>query len=135
MKRILYIVMLIIFCFFLASCGKDDYNDSKHIFAKYEEKLKQEGYVLNKIDANNNVSGWLGIEDKDVVEIYRSYSDSEQGVVYFYLFPKIKTAEKWHKKIKSLVENTNYSVYIDGHYVIICLGYDLTLTIENINNK
>ena len=37
---------------------KDDYNESKVIFDKYEKNF-EEGYILNKISATNNVAGWL----------------------------------------------------------------------------
>jgi len=134
MKKVIVIFIFIFFLIFLSACGKDDYNESKVIFDKYEEELSEEGYILNKISATNNVAGWLEITDKDVIDIHRTASEDQDGVAYFFLFPKLRTAEKWYKKIKVEVENTNYEAYLDGHYVIVVLGYDLSSLIEDLNN-
>jgi len=134
MKKNFSLFMVAISIFFLVACDKDNYNESYSIFEKYKEELKKNGYELNKIDATNNVSGWLEIEDKDVIEIYRSKSE-KQGVVYFYLFPSLKKANKWYEKIIASTQNTNYSVFQDGHYVIVVLGFDLTDLIANLNSN
>lgn len=122
MKKIFGIIILILFSLTLNSCGKDDSSLSDHIFNEYETELESAGYNLVKVDATNNVSGWLDITDEDVVSIYRTTSEENEGILYMYRFSTINKAEKWYDKISDNVVDTNYKALLDGHYVIVVLG-------------
>lgn len=133
MKKIFGIIILVIFSLTLTSCGKDDSNLSDHIYNEYQTEVEEEGYTLVKVDANNNVSGWLEITDEDVVSIYRTISKENDGVLYLYRFSTINKAEKWYDKISANVVDTNYKALIDGHYVIVVLGEALYEIAEDIS--
>lgn len=133
MNKLLGFIIIFGISIFLIACTKDDSDLSANIFDKYESAFIDNGYNLNKVDASNNVSGWLEITDKDVVDIHRTYSEDSDGSAYLFLFPSIKKAQKWYDKIKEQVIATNYSAYLDGHYVIVVLGTKLNEIIKDLN--
>ena len=134
MKKSLVILVIILFSVILVSCGKDDSHLSNDIFTKYKDELEKAGYVLNQIDASNNVSGWLEISDEDIVRLYRTSSENADGVMYLYLFPTEGSASKWYDKISERTLSTNYITKLDKHYIIVALGNDVQEIAERISS-
>lgn len=134
MKKIIILLVIILFSIVFVSCGKDDSHLSNEIFDEYNSELEKAGYSLNQIDATNNMSGWLEITDKDVVSVYRASSDNNNGILYLYLFPTERSAGKWYDKISEQTMATNYITYLDGHYVIVALGSDVLEIAEKISS-
>lgn len=133
MKRKIFIynkiiISLAIFCILilgLIGCSKDDYHDSDQVLEHYINLLNDEGYIVTKIDANNNVAAWLEINDKDVVAIYKAFKENQTESFYLFLFPTLKKANKWYKRIEPVIESSNYFSKQDGHYIIVGLGNNL----------
>ncbi|MCK9471322.1 MAG: hypothetical protein WC006_02000 [Bacilli bacterium] len=133
MKRTVGVIILLFLSFFFIGCGRDDSHISNDIFALYEKELEDNGYTVNKLaDATTNITGWFEITDEDVVSIHRVIG--ERGVLYLFLFPTKKSANKWYDKITAHTEDTDYSVYLDGHYVLTTNDEELNDLIFSINN-
>jgi hypothetical protein len=133
MKKALQLIIVSIIGIFLVSCGKEDYEISNDIFEEYKKALDDAGYTINKITDSNNISRWLEISKEDFVSLHRADSEEKDGVMYIYLFPTIKKTNKWFEKFIEHTEVTNYSVYMDGHYLIVVLGDELTEIAKNIS--
>ena len=133
MENIMRIIIIILFSILLISCEKDDSMLSEYIFEEYQSKLRDEGYTIDALTDSNNVSRWLEISSDDLVSIHRASSEERDDVLYFYLFPTTKKANKWHNKFVARTEDTNYEVFLDGHFVIVVLGNESFEIAEDIS--
>ncbi len=134
MKKLFIIIFILTSVFTLTACDKDDSHLSDPVFEKYSEALDELGYNLVKINADNNVSSWLNIVDKDVVSIYKTVKDGSNDVIYMYVFSTYAKAEKQYARIKEEVSGSDYGSILDGHYVIVAKGYNLFDIASDLSN-